>query len=87
MWLKYKRFLPPYIKALAANVWNLQKSKMDIELDMATRKANTEASQSIEINGLFEMPKGEPNNGEQSNDNKFGSLKTLEQSISLILQQ
>ena len=87
LWSKYERFLPPYIKALAANVWNLQKSKMDVALDMATRQANAEASQSIEVDGLLEMPEEEPDTGDQSDDDEFGSLKTLEESISLVLRQ
>lgn len=54
---------------------------------MATRQANAKASQSIKINGLLEIPKEESNNSKQSNNNKFGSFKTLEESISFILRQ
>lgn len=60
---------------------------MDVVLDMATRQANVEASQLIEVNGLLEMPEGEPDNGDQSDDDKFGSLRTLEELISLVLWQ
>lgn len=58
---------------------------MDVELDMAMCQANAETSQSIEVNSLLEIPKGEFDNGEQSDDDKFGSLGTLEESISFIL--
>ena len=33
------------------------------------------------------MPEEEPDNGDQLYDNKFGSLRTLKESISLILRQ
>ena len=86
MWSKYERFLPPYIKTLAANVRNLQKSKIDVVLDMATRQANAEASQLIEVDGLLEMPEEELNIYNQSDDNKFGSFRILKELISLILR-
>ena len=54
---------------------------------MATRQTNAEASQSIEVEGLLEMFEEEPDTGDQSDDNEFGSLKTLEESISFILKQ
>ena len=60
---------------------------MDVTLDMATRLANAEASQSIEVNGLLKMPEEELNTGDQSDDDKFGSLRILEESISLVLRQ
>ena len=60
---------------------------MDVVLDIATRQANAEASQSIEVDGLFEIHEKEPNTGDQSDDNKFGSLRTLEESISIVLRQ
>lgn len=54
---------------------------------MATQQANAQTSQSIEINGLLEMSEEKSNNYEQSDENKFGFLKTLKKSISLILWQ
>lgn len=36
-------FLLTYIKALAINVPNLQKNKMNVKLDMTTRQANANA--------------------------------------------
>ena len=50
---------------------------MNVELDMATRQANTKASQSIKVNSLLEIPEGKTNNSKQSNDNEFESFKTL----------
>ena len=54
---------------------------------MAMRQANAKASQSIKVDSLFEMPEEKPNNGDQSDDNKFGSFRTVKESISLILRQ
>lgn len=58
-----------YIKVLATNIYNIEISKIDIALDMAIHQANAKAFQSIEINGLLEMPEGETNNCDQSNNN------------------
>lgn len=50
-------------------------------------QVNTEVSQSIKVNSLFKIPEEKPNNGNQSDDDKFGSLRTLEESIFLVLRQ
>ena len=60
---------------------------MDVLLDMAMHQANTELSQSIKLDSLLEMPEEEPNTSNQLDDDKFGSLRTLKGSISLILRQ
>lgn len=54
--------MPLYIKALATKVWNLQKGKINIVLDMATYQTNAKASQLIEFNNLLEMFKKKFNN-------------------------
>lgn len=54
---------------------------------MAMRQANTKASQLIEVNSPLKIPKKEPDNGKQSDDNKFRFFMTLKKSIFLILQQ
>ncbi len=87
LWSKYERFLPPYIKALATNIRNLQKSKIDVVLDMAMRQANAETSQSMEIDDLFANLEIETDFGNLSNDDQIRILSTLEESVSFVLQQ
>lgn len=53
LWLKCEHFLSPYIKTLATNIRNLQKSKIDTVLNMATYQANAEVFQSIKIDKLL----------------------------------
>ncbi len=84
LWSKYKRFLPLYIKVLATNIRNLQKSKIDIALDMATRQANAKASQSMKIDDLLANPEMEADSGDLSDDNQIRILSTLEESISFV---
>ena len=49
-------------------------------------QANAEASQSIKVDSLLEIPEEELNTSDQSNDDKFGFLRTLKGSISLVLR-
>lgn len=57
---------------------------MDIILYMFMHQVNAKTFQSIKVGGLFKMPEGKPNNGDQSNNKIFRSFKTLEESISLV---
>ena len=86
MWSKYKCFLLPYIKTLATNVRNLQKSKIDIALDITTRQANTEASQSMKIYDLLANLELEANSGDFLDNDQIAIFNTLKKSISFVLQ-
>ncbi len=85
MWSKYERFLPPYIKTLATNVRNFQKSKIDVALDIATYQANAEIFQSIEIYDLLANPEVEADSGNLSDDDQIEILSTFEESIFFVL--
>ncbi len=84
---KYERFLPPYIQALSTNVRNLQKTNIDIALDIATRQTNVETSQSMEIEDLLANPKIEVDFGDLSNDDQIEIFNILEELVSFVLQQ
>lgn len=54
-------------------------------LNMPICQANAEVFQSIKVNYLLKIPKQKLNNGNQLNDNKFGSFKPSEESVFIIL--
>ena len=70
---------------MATNVRNLEKSKIDVVLDMVTRQTNAETSQSMEIDDLLTNPEIETDFSDLLDDNQIGILNTLEESIIFIL--
>lgn len=70
--------MPPYIKALTLNVQNLQKSKINIVLNIATYQANAEVAQLIEIDDLLKSFEVRANFGDLSDVNQIEIFHTLE---------
>lgn len=75
----------PYIKALATNIGNLQKSKTDVILNMATYQADVEAFQSIKMDVLLRNPKVKVDFSNWSDDNQIDIFNTLEEFVFFVL--
>ena len=86
LWSKYERFLLLYIKTLPPNVRNLQKSKIDIALDMTMHQTNAEVFQSMKIDNLLANSRVEADFGDLSDNNQIKILSTLEESVFFILK-
>lgn len=73
-----KNFFLLYIKTVAANIYNLKKSNINIILDKTIYKANNEIFKLIKDNRILKILNENLDNSNQLNNNKFKSFKFLE---------